>query len=154
MQAHECHSIGNNIRLNCLTLRKIILLKTVKGFCCLMQEIKNGIDRTHHKLFIKFQCSNIGNFDFKASMFWNWKSSQAVFKRYWVTNCENAFLCIAWKQDFRAIKKATNHWFVAFCPFADHFCPVGSAEREALELILSQNLIKPQTTDNQVQITT
>lgn len=28
------------------------------------------------------------------------------------------------------------------------------AEREALELILSQNLIKPQTTDNQVQITT
>ncbi|WP_368343464.1 hypothetical protein, partial [Parabacteroides merdae] len=24
-----------------------ILLKTVKGFCCLMQEIKNGIDRTH-----------------------------------------------------------------------------------------------------------
>ena len=30
-----------------LTLRKIILLKTVKGFCCLMQEIKNGIDRTH-----------------------------------------------------------------------------------------------------------
>ena len=31
-----------------LTLRKIILLKTVKGFCCLMQEIKNGIDRTHH----------------------------------------------------------------------------------------------------------
>jgi len=25
------------------------LLKTVKGFCCLMQEIKNGIDRTHHK---------------------------------------------------------------------------------------------------------
>jgi hypothetical protein len=23
------------------------LLKTVKGFCCLMQEIKNGIDRTH-----------------------------------------------------------------------------------------------------------
>ena len=34
-------------RLNCLTLRKIILLKTVKGFCCLMQEIKNGIDRTH-----------------------------------------------------------------------------------------------------------
>ncbi|OCM98219.1 hypothetical protein AE749_11020 [Bacteroides fragilis] len=36
-------------RLNCLTLRKIILLKTVKGFCCLMQEIKNGIDRTHLK---------------------------------------------------------------------------------------------------------
>ena len=33
-----------------LTLRKIILLKTVKGFCCLMQEIKNGIDRTHLKL--------------------------------------------------------------------------------------------------------
>ena len=29
-----------------------------------------------------------------------------------------------------------------------------SAERQALELILSQNLIKPQTTDNQVQITT
>ena len=28
------------------------------------------------------------------------------------------------------------------------------AERRALELILSQNLIKPQTTDNQVQITT
>ena len=28
------------------------------------------------------------------------------------------------------------------------------AEREALELILSQNLIKQQTTDNQVQITT
>ena len=28
------------------------------------------------------------------------------------------------------------------------------AEIEALELILSQNLIKPQTTDNQVQITT
>ena len=27
-------------------------------------------------------------------------------------------------------------------------------ERQALELILSQNLIKPQTTDNQVQITT
>ena len=27
-------------------------------------------------------------------------------------------------------------------------------EQEALELILSQNLIKPQTTDNQVQITT
>jgi len=26
------------------------LLKTVKGFCCLMQEIKNGIDRTHLKL--------------------------------------------------------------------------------------------------------
>ena len=26
--------------------------------------------------------------------------------------------------------------------------------RQALELILSQNLIKPQTTDNQVQITT
>ena len=40
-------------RLNCLTLRKIILLKTVKGFCCLMQEIKNGIDRTHLK-FDKF----------------------------------------------------------------------------------------------------
>ncbi|MFK2370459.1 hypothetical protein ACIXNP_00005, partial [Bacteroides fragilis] len=37
-------------RLNCLTLRKIILLKTVKGFCCLMQEIKNGIDRTHLNL--------------------------------------------------------------------------------------------------------
>ena len=29
--------------------RKITLLKTVKGFCCLMQEIKNGIDRTHLK---------------------------------------------------------------------------------------------------------
>lgn len=28
------------------------------------------------------------------------------------------------------------------------------AVQEALELILSQNLIKPQTTDNQVQITT
>ena len=28
------------------------------------------------------------------------------------------------------------------------------AERQVLELILSQNLIKPQTTDNQVQITT
>ena len=28
------------------------------------------------------------------------------------------------------------------------------AERQALEPILSQNLIKPQTTDNQVQITT
>lgn len=28
------------------------------------------------------------------------------------------------------------------------------AERQALELILSQNIIKPQTTDNQVQITT
>ena len=28
------------------------------------------------------------------------------------------------------------------------------AEREALELIPSQNIIKPQTTDNQVQITT
>lgn len=28
------------------------------------------------------------------------------------------------------------------------------AEREALELILSQNIIKLQTTDNQVQITT
>ncbi len=27
-------------------------------------------------------------------------------------------------------------------------------DRQALELILSQNLIKPQTTDNQVQITT
>ena len=27
-------------------------------------------------------------------------------------------------------------------------------ELQALELILSQNLIKPQTTDNQVQITT
>jgi len=27
------------------------LLKTVKGFCCLMQEIKNGIDRTHLKEF-------------------------------------------------------------------------------------------------------
>ncbi|WP_228423394.1 hypothetical protein, partial [Butyricimonas faecalis] len=40
-------------RLNCLTLRKIILLKTVKGFCCLMQEIKNGIDRTHQKCFIR-----------------------------------------------------------------------------------------------------
>ncbi|MEO3257957.1 PepSY-like domain-containing protein, partial [Parabacteroides distasonis] len=25
-------------------------LKTVKGFCCLMQEIKNGIDRTHLKI--------------------------------------------------------------------------------------------------------
>ena len=36
-----------------LTLRKIILLKTVKGFCCLMQEIKNGIDRTHHYLDVK-----------------------------------------------------------------------------------------------------
>jgi len=44
--------------------------------------------------------------------------------------------------------------FVAFCPFADHFCPARSAERQALELILSQNLIKLQTTDNQVQITT
>ena len=41
-------------RLNCLTLRKIILLKTVKGFCCLMQEIKNGIDRTHHKFIPDF----------------------------------------------------------------------------------------------------
>ncbi|WP_224757878.1 rRNA adenine N-6-methyltransferase family protein, partial [Alistipes sp. CHKCI003] len=43
---------------NCLTLRKIILLKTVKGFCCLMQEIKNGIDRTHLKrkhLFFDFK---------------------------------------------------------------------------------------------------
>ena len=30
----------------------------------------------------------------------------------------------------------------------------GPIEKEALELILSQNLIKPQTTDNQVQITT
>ena len=29
-----------------------------------------------------------------------------------------------------------------------------SAERQALELILSQNITKPQTTDNQVQITT
>ncbi len=28
------------------------------------------------------------------------------------------------------------------------------AERQALELIPSQNIIKPQTTDNQVQITT
>ena len=28
------------------------------------------------------------------------------------------------------------------------------AERQALELILSQNIIKLQTTDNQVQITT
>lgn len=28
------------------------------------------------------------------------------------------------------------------------------AERQALELILSQNLIEPQTADNQVQITT
>ena len=27
------------------------------------------------------------------------------------------------------------------------------AERQALELILSQNIIKPQITDNQVQIT-
>ncbi|WP_418668785.1 hypothetical protein, partial [Alistipes putredinis] len=42
-------------RLNCLTLRKIILLKTVKGFCCLMQEIKNGIDRTHLKNI--FRCN-------------------------------------------------------------------------------------------------
>ena len=37
------------------------------------------------------------------------------------------------KPDFRTIKKATNHWFVAFCPFADHFCPVRSAEREGFE---------------------
>ncbi|MFS2508101.1 hypothetical protein, partial [Bacteroides uniformis] len=29
-----------------------ILLKTVKGFCCLMQEIKNGIDRTHLMLSV------------------------------------------------------------------------------------------------------
>lgn len=32
--------------------------------------------------------------------------------------------------------------------FAGYVC--GLLEREALELILSQNIIKPQTTDNQV----
>ena len=32
--------------------------------------------------------------------------------------------------------------------------PEAVTVKEALELILSQNLIKPQTTDNQVQITT
>jgi len=31
------------------------LLKTVKGFCCLMQEIKNGIDRTHLKQVSHFE---------------------------------------------------------------------------------------------------
>lgn len=31
--------------------------------------------------------------------------------------------------------------------------PSCTTEDEALELILSQNIIKPQTTDNQVQIT-
>ena len=31
--------------------------------------------------------------------------------------------------------------------------PVGFPDLQALELILSQNIIKPQTTDNQVQIT-
>ncbi len=38
--------------------------------------------------------------------------------------------------------------------YLDYYPAARSAEREALELILSQNLIKPQTTDNQVQITT
>ena len=35
-----------------------------------------------------------------------------------------------------------------------HIGAIEELERQALELILSQNLIKPQTTDNQVQITT
>ncbi|WP_349855517.1 hypothetical protein, partial [Bacteroides cellulosilyticus] len=34
------------------------LLKTVKGFCCLMQEIKNGIDRTHLKYICKRKINN------------------------------------------------------------------------------------------------
>jgi len=34
--------------------------------------------------------------------------------------------------------------------FTVRFFPVNSAERQALELILSQNIIKLQTTDNQV----
>ena len=37
--------------------------------------------------------------------------------------------------------------------YLDYYPAARSAEREALELILSQNIIKPQTTDNQVQIT-
>ena len=35
-----------------------------------------------------------------------------------------------------------------------HSLFLSSEENKALELILSQNLIKPQTTDNQVRITT
>ena len=37
--------------------------------------------------------------------------------------------------------------------YLDYYPAARSAEREALELILSQNIIKLQTTDNQVQIT-
>ena len=47
-------------------------------------------------------------------------------------------------------QKPTNQRFVGFCPLTLLFCSVGSAERQALELILSQNIIKLQTTDNQV----
>ncbi|WP_416988565.1 hypothetical protein, partial [Alistipes communis] len=54
-------------RLNCLTLRKIILLKTVKGFCCLMQEIKNGIDRTHRSLVRQSLAANIAP-DFERNL--------------------------------------------------------------------------------------
>jgi len=35
------------------------LLKTVKGFCCLMQEIKNGIDRTH-LIFVELKTKSYG----------------------------------------------------------------------------------------------
>lgn len=41
--------------------------------------------------------------------------------------------------------------FFFSCSSIDFELPQGP---QALELILSQNLIKPQTTDNQVQITT
>ena len=51
-----------------------------------------------------------------------------------------------------AIKKPTNHWFVGFCLLTVLFCPVSSAEREALELILSENIIELQFTDNQILI--
>ena len=50
-----------------------------------------------------------------------------------------------------AIKKPTNHWFVGFCLLTVLFCPVSSAERQALEPIHSRNIIKLQITDNHTQ---
>lgn len=49
-----------------------------------------------------------------------------------------------------AIKKPTNQWFVGFCLLTVLFCPVSSAEREAPEPTLSENIIKLQITDNHI----
>ena len=45
-------------------------------------------------------------------------------------------------------------WIVCREKKREHVRDEFPAERQALELILSQNIIKLQTTDNQVQITT